>query len=215
MDKQFWMDRWEANEIGFHESEANALLKEYLAVLNLETGARICVPLCGKTRDIAWLLAQGYRVLGIELAETAIIQLFEELGAKPSVSVQGTHKRYSAEGIDILVGDIFELVSDDIGLVDAVYDRAAYVALPPAMRKSYVSHIAHICLHKPQLLISFEYDQSKIPGPPFSHSREELMLDYHAHYDVHCLDERDVSGGLRGVAAKELVWSLHSIKEGR
>src|SRR6187551_2260702 len=107
MDPNFWHQRWEKNEIAFHEGKPNALLVQYLHELSLAKGRRIFLPLCGKTRDIAWLLANGYRVAGAELSRIAIEQLFAELGVQPSITAIGTVERYSARDIDIFVGDFF------------------------------------------------------------------------------------------------------------
>ncbi len=54
MQGNCWLQKWEKNEIGFHESEANPLLVEHFKELSLAKGSRIFLPLCGKTLDIAW-----------------------------------------------------------------------------------------------------------------------------------------------------------------
>lgn len=89
MDTSFWLERWESNRIAFHKSEANPLLVKYFQELDLAKGSCVFVPLCGKTLDIAWLLAKGYRVAGAELIEIAIEQLFAELGVEPKISEAG------------------------------------------------------------------------------------------------------------------------------
>jgi len=53
MDSQFWHDKWNSNQIAFHQAEANPLLVEYVDVLKLNQGDTVFVPLCGKTLDIA------------------------------------------------------------------------------------------------------------------------------------------------------------------
>jgi thiopurine S-methyltransferase len=106
MEASFWHQKWERGDIGFHESEVNPFLIEHLEELNLTRGNRIFLPLCGKTRDVAWLLACGYRVVGAELSELAINELFKELGLEPEISKVGKLARYRAEDIDILAGDI-------------------------------------------------------------------------------------------------------------
>ncbi len=88
MDASFWHQRWEKNEIAFHERQANPLLVKYFDKLSLAQGRRVFVPLCGKTLDIAWLLSRGYRVAEAELSQVAIGQLFQELGVEPTRSVR-------------------------------------------------------------------------------------------------------------------------------
>ena len=210
MQPNFWQNRWETNDIiGFHEKEANASLVKHFKELSLKKGRRVFIPLCGKTRDIAWLLSNGYRVAGAELIEIAIEQLFAELGVKPKISKLGPTKHYSAKDIDIFVGDIFNLTKETLGPIDAIYDRAAIVALPEDMRKRYTKHLMEITNQAPQLLLSFDYDQKQMEGPPFSVSNEEIRRHYDRSYQLTLLATTDIPGGLKGkCAAKENVWLL-------
>jgi thiopurine S-methyltransferase len=209
MDASFWHAKWEKNEIGFHQDQVNPFLVRYFGELSLAAGSRVFVPLCGKTRDIAWLLSQVYRVAGAELSRVAIEQLFDELGVEPSVSAAGSLTHFSTDDIDIFVGDIFQLSGKDLGQVDAVYDRAALVALPEDMRRHYAGHLTDITNRAPQLLITYEYDQTLQDGPPFSVSGEEVHRHYDGRFDVGLVSSSDVPGGLRGKCpAKEHVWLL-------
>ena len=209
MDPNFWHKRWEKNEIGFHQSAVNVLLSDHFSGLSLPQTSRVFVPLCGKTRDIAWLLSQGHRVVGVELSKLAVEELFVDLGFAPKISVQGELLRYSAPGLEIFVGDIFELSGDLLGRVDAIYDRAALVAFPTEMRGRYGAHVAAITQLAPQFLICFEYDQAVMNGPPFSIDRQKVHDVYGAHYQIEPITNRDVAGGLKGKCpAQETVWHL-------
>lgn len=209
MEPQFWHDRWASNEIGFHKSEANPLLVKYVDDLSLANGSRVFLPLCGKTLDIGWLLSRSYRVAGVELSVRAIEQLFLELKVTPTVTRVGRLDHYSAPQLDLFVGDIFDLTPEQLGSVDAIYDRAALVALPPDMRARYAAYLTALTAHAPQLLISFEYDQRLMDGPPFSVSRDEVRQHYGDRYDVVLLTSLDVPGGLKGrCQATETVYLL-------
>jgi thiopurine S-methyltransferase len=209
MKADFWHDRWAAQKIGFHQRNAYALLVAHFAAIGLAPGGRVFVPLCGKTRDIAWLMAQGCRVVGAELSETAVQQLFAEIDIVPEVTAVGALTRYAVEGLDVFIGDIFALTSEDLGHVDAVYDRAALVALPDTMRGRYVDHVVAITGAVRQLVVTFTYDQALMNGPPFSISEATMMAQYDAIYDLQALQTLDVSGGLNGsVPATETAWLL-------
>ena len=214
MNVDFWHKKWEKTEIAFHESRPNPFLLVHCKALNLAKGSRIFLPLCGKTLDIGWLLSNGYKVVGAELSKLAIGQLFEELGVEPEITECGKSIRYSANNIDIFVGDIFDLSSEIVGTVDAVYDRAALVALPEVMRKRYTKHLLAITGSAEQLLVTFEYDQSLINGPPFSINGDEVNQHYMAAYNVQMLDSKSVAGGLKGVcAATEHIWLLNNKRD--
>jgi thiopurine S-methyltransferase len=209
MDASFWRRRWERNEIAFHQREANPLLVRHLHDLALPEGSRVFVPLCGKSLDIHWLLGRGYRIAGSELSKIAIQQLFSELGVEPGITADDEISRYSADSIDIFVGDFFHLSSAMLGQIDAVYDRAALVALPETMRDRYTAHLMEITDQAPQLLITFNYDQRLLDGPPFSVSDEEVGQRYQDSYNLKLLESADVPGGLKGKCpANENAWLL-------
>lgn len=213
MEASFWHQKWEKGDIGFHKSEANALLVEHFKKLNLEKGSRVFLPLCGKTHDFAWLLACGYRVVGAELSELAIKELFDDLGVEPKISRVGELALYSAKNIDIFVGDIFDVFTEFLGSVDAVYDRAALVALPANMRDKYTSHLMKITDVAPQLLITYEYNQQLMDGPPFSINEEEVKHHYAIAYQLKSLESKDVADGLKGKGAIETVWLLQKVNQ--
>ncbi|WP_394220853.1 thiopurine S-methyltransferase [Alteromonas gracilis] len=214
MEHSFWHSKWQKNEIGFHEPEGNALLVKYASVLldtdDLNTTQkRIFVPLCGKTRDIGWLLSQGVEVVAAELSEVAVIQLFEELGAEPTVTSTANGKVYEKGGLTIYVGDIFKLTPKDVGVVTGVYDRAALVALPGPLREQYAAHLTDITKRAPQLIISFEYNQNEMAGPPFSVNEDTVDSLYSENYHIQRLERSVLEGKLKGkVDADNLVFHL-------
>jgi len=209
MDRVFWHQKWESNDIAFHRSEANPLLVKYFNELSLAKGSRVFVPLCGKSLDIPWLLSHGYRVAGAELSKIAIEQLFAELGVTPDISRDGELDHYRATNIDIFVGDIFDVSDKMLGPVDAIYDRAALVALPEGMRNRYAAHVTKMTNTAPQLLICYEYDQRLMEGPPFSVSNQEVNQKYSERYELTLLESAIVPSGLKGiVTARENVWLL-------
>jgi len=209
MEKSFWHQKWEKNEIAFHERETNPLLVKYFNKLSLENGARVFLPLCGKSLDISWLLANGISVVGAELSKMAVEQLFLELGIEPDISRVGAVELYSAKDLDIFVGDIFDLSREMLGPVDAVYDRAALVAFPAEMRNRYSAHLTDITDKAPQLLICYEYDQNLMAGPPFSIYGVEVKQHYGDSYRINLVATEKVPGGLKGIyGVNEAVWLL-------
>jgi thiopurine S-methyltransferase len=181
MDAEFWKDRWANNEIGFHRTEGNPLLLAYAPQLASYT--RVYVPLCGKSLDMVHLQQRGHRVFGTELAETAVEQFYREQGVIPVVTITSKYGRYvgagteTATAITLLLGNAFALDPADLdGPVDAVYDRASLVALDPATRTQFVASLQRVL--RPQgalLLVAFEYEQTKIHGPPWSVSERDVQ----------------------------------------
>ncbi len=208
MDPDFWHERWRRGETGFHLPAVHDLLIAHGAAVGIRPGARVFLPLCGKTRDIGWLLAQGIRVAGVELSAIAIRDLFAGLGVTPAVSVAGDLVHHRAAGLDIFCGDIFALDADRLGPVDAVYDRAALIALPPALRDRYAPHLMALTGRAPQLLITIDYPRGAIAGPPFLVDEAEIRRRYGGAFAVSYLGPSAVGGSVRGHPARDLAWAL-------
>lgn len=193
MENNYWLNRWKQGEIGFHQEEINPYLREYWQTLGLAHDTKVFVPLCGKSRDMIWLHDQGHALLGIELSDLAIQDFFRENHLVAHHVTNDQFDRYEGDGIRILHGNFFDLNKADLANVSAVYDRASMVALPPDMRKRYVSHLASILPPATQiLLITFDYPQSEMVGPPFAVSPEEVETLYQAHAEIRLLARLDV-----------------------
>ncbi|GGF63438.1 thiopurine S-methyltransferase [Alteromonas lipolytica] len=212
MEHTFWHDKWEKGEIGFHQSDIHPMLLKFADQLGLNEPCRVFVPLCGKSNDMTFLLERGCEVVGIELSKLAVTQYFEGLGVTPTIETCGHLERYSAPDITLYCGDFFALTPEQLGSVDVVYDRAALVALPEDMRAQYGQRICGLAPRARQLLITFEYDQSAIAGPPFAISTLEIEHHYGKYCDIEMLASESLEGGLKGkVPALEKAWLLKGL----
>ncbi len=194
MEADFWHNRWENNLTGFHLHEVNPYLKAYWSSLNIPAGGRVFVPLCGKTLDLLWLADQGYQVVGIELSPLAAEAFFSENSIEVERSQVAGLELWQSDKISLFCGDFFDLNTEILGKIDAVYDRGSLIALPPAMREDYAAKLKELAQSAPKLLVTLEYDQSKMPGPPFSVSEDEVRALYEANYQVEQLSAQDVLG---------------------
>lgn len=161
-----WLDRWNDGQIGFHEADGSKPLRRFWP--RLPSGTRVLVPLCGKSRDLLWLAAQGMTVVGVELSELAVRAFFEENDLEFEVSQAGKLARFeaTAERITLYCGDYFDF---DGAPCHALFDRGALVAVDPDIRDRYVAHTRGLLVDDPfVLLIALAYDQQKAGGPPFS-----------------------------------------------
>ena len=188
MDASFWHERWENQQIGFHRSEFHEMLKRYFKKV-AKPNANVLVPLCGKSQDMLWLLNSGYRVFGIELSEVAVKQFFDDNGLTPEVSIKGKFKEYAVDELVIWVGDFFNLSKGDLAVIDAWYDRAAMVALPPEMRNRYVAQLSQeLPPHARGLLITLNYPPGSRKGPPFSISEGEIEASFGQRFSIEQLE---------------------------
>jgi thiopurine S-methyltransferase len=196
VNHEFWHERWRDGQIAFNQQQPNALLVKHASVLK---GTRVFVPLCGKTIDLVWLAARGHSVVGVELSELAVRAFFDEQSIPVGESTLGAFKRFcsqpddgAAGSIELLCGDFFALEAEHVAS-DAVYDRAALIALPEPMRKQYAAHLATLVpAGAPSLLIAFEYEPSSVGGPPFSVSAEEVRALHQHTHSVRELERIDI-----------------------
>ncbi|SDH64811.1 thiopurine S-methyltransferase [Pseudomonas benzenivorans] len=196
MHADFWLERWAQNQIGFHLGEVNPYLQRHWPKLQLPAGARVLVPLCGKSLDLTWLAAQGHRVLGVELAERAVEDFFAEQGLQAEVREHGAFKIYRAGALELWCGDFFALGAADVADCSALYDRAALIALPPALRERYAAQLTAILPAGCQgLLITLDYQQSQMNGPPFAVSDTEVQERFAEGWQVEQLERLDVLKG--------------------
>lgn len=175
MQKDFWHKRWQAGEIGFHKRAYNTQLKRFIDLLGIEQGDHVLVPLCGKSLDIIWLHNMNYRVTGIEISPLAVESFFTENDIKFITIEHDWGLLYQAEGLNILCADFFDIQSVDLPPVDAVYDRASLIAMPEDMRSNYVAHLTSLMPDTTRsLLITLDYPQQEMDGPPFAVSASEV-----------------------------------------
>lgn len=217
MEHDFWHARWARDEIGFHQPDGNPLLAAHWDAVGAARDACVLVPLCGKTPDMAWLAARGHRVVGVEISDKAARAFFDERGLEPDRTRRDGFEVYSAGGITLWVGDIFALPAAVLADCDALYDRAALIALPPGTRERYADLL---CRHLPDgcrgLLVTLAYDQNEMDGPPFSVPDSEVRAlltpafgaEPLAAHDALADNERFRQKGLS--ALRETVWRLSS-----
>tara|TARA_Y100001933_G_scaffold226751_1_gene240967 strand:+ start:7620 stop:8279 length:660 start_codon:yes stop_codon:yes gene_type:complete len=175
VEREFWLDRWQNQEIGFHQPAVNPWLQKCWPEFDLPAGSGVFVPLCGKSLDLGWLASQGHEVYGVELAETAVRAYFEEAEQPCRVERMPHLQRFVGGPVTLYCGDFMDLTVLHLPRVQAVYDRAALVALPPRMRAHYADHLLRIVPDGCRiLLLTLEYDQKRVPGPPHAVLEDEV-----------------------------------------
>lgn len=193
MHQEFWLERWQQNQIGFHNEAINPHLEQYWPALHIDEGCRVFVPLCGKSNDMLWLLAQSYRVIGVELSPLAVNAFFTENEVPAAAVRKADFEVWENDDLCIYCGDYFDLSADDLTGVGAVYDRASLVALPPEMRAAYAAHMRRMLKAGTKiLLVAFDYPQPEMSGPPFSVQSKEVETLYRDWCRIELLHTEDI-----------------------
>jgi thiopurine S-methyltransferase len=211
MEPNFWHERWERAEIGFHQQDINFHLQRFWNRLDLPAGRRVFVPLCGKSRDMLWLASEGYPVTGVEISSVAVAAFFGDNGLRPNRRREGAFEVWEQDEIQILLGDFFALEPRHLADIAGVYDRASLIALPPAMRERYARKLATLLPAGVQtLLVTLEYDQAALVGPPFSVGEEEVRALFEPAHAVEPLFSRDALAEESRWRERGLTWLLEN-----
>lgn len=193
MKAEFWHERWENGLIGFHQEEYNPYLVKYWPSLSLQKDDAVFVPMCGKSKDLLWLEQQGHKVKGVEISPIAVQAFFTENQLAHDEKPHDKFKVRQAGNLEILQGDFFHLNRNDLASVKAVFDRASLIALPPEMRQQYAQHLSDVLdTGTHVLLVSMEYPQAEMDGPPFSVKQDEVFNLYRDIFEITMLEDYDV-----------------------
>ena len=192
MESGFWLERWQQGQIAFHQPHINPDLKRHWPQLGCPPEAAVFVPLCGKSEDLCWLRSLGHPVVGVELSDLAVQGFYSERGLPPQRSHVGSLECWAGNGYQLYVGDFFDLGAPHLAGVRAVYDRAALIALPAPLRRRYADHLAAILAPGTRmLLITMDYPQQQMAGPPFSVPDAEVHSLFDPAFSVSLLATRD------------------------
>jgi len=194
MKKEFWIEKWQNNQTGFHKDFTHPLLIKYIHELGLEKGDTIFVPLCGKSLDMLWLNNQGYQVMGVEISQLAVEQFFTENNLTYKKSQDHNFTVYQHENIRIYLGDFFDLNKDLASHIKAVYDKAAFIALPDDLVTQYVVKMYQVLpVYAKHLLITLEFNKTSGPkGPPFNSPDKKIKNLYAQFSSIQILQEMDI-----------------------
>ncbi|MGD8514451.1 MAG: thiopurine S-methyltransferase [Granulosicoccaceae bacterium] len=192
MDADFWHRRWQENRIGFHLEAVNPWLTRHYRDWVQDRNGAVFVPMCGKSLDLAWLAERGHLVIGNELSELAVSAFFAEQGIVAEREPVGRLEWWNSDTIHLACGDFFALEPVDTAAVELVYDRAALVALPAAIRPAYARQLARLTpAGARMLLVTLEYDPQQMDGPPFAVADQEVQALYGTDFDIQCLGSID------------------------
>lgn len=192
-DRQNWLQRWRAGQIGFHQATPSPLLVECWDRVGAPDGTTVFVPLAGKSVDMPWLAERGYDVFGVELSSLAVDQFFAEQALEPQVSHTPKGVLSESGPIALLCGDVFALDAKDLAECGAFFDRAALIALPPGLRQRYAREMYALlppgCVG---LMVTLEYPPHEKQGPPFTVPEAEVRELFERDWIVEVLVRRDI-----------------------
>ncbi|MCB1864583.1 MAG: thiopurine S-methyltransferase [Chromatiales bacterium] len=209
MEADFWLERWREGHTGWHRADVHPLLRLHWPAMTAHD-SHAFVPLCGASLDLEWLHERGHAVSGVELSGVAIARFADRHGLQLVPDPLGELSLHTAVRYRLIEGDYFALTSDTLGDVDIVYDRAALVALPDALRPRYVQHLRRLAPDAPILLVTLDYEQVRMAGPPFAVPAAEVQRLFGEHYRVELLEAVDVLASEPRFRERRLDWMIET-----
>ena len=199
MEPEYWLERWREGRTGWHHETVMPLLEKHWPALGIPHGSPVLVPLCGKSLDMLWLAQQGLHVLGVDVSPLAVASFLEEnsLTAQIRDAPDGKHFEITDApgegGIEIVEGDVFDLDAGLLAQCAAFYDRAASIALPASLRTRLTEGVyGKLPTGARGLLITLDYPQAQMDGPPFSVDEAEVHRLFDTRWKVERLERRDI-----------------------
>jgi SAM-dependent methyltransferase len=151
----FWDLRYEASFAPWEAGDVPAHLRALAARPGI--ARRVLVPGCGSARDVAFLAASGWDVLGID---------FSPAGLESARAALGPHAGR------VRLGDVFAAIPE--APFPVVYERAFLCALPRRLWPDWGRRMAEL-VAPGGVLAGFFYFDTGDRGPPFAlHSQGEL-----------------------------------------
>jgi SAM-dependent methyltransferase len=146
-DADFWNLRYEARFAPWESGGVPAKLRRWVAQGDAPRNA--LVPGCGSARDVAFLAASGWNVLGLDFSAAAVAAARSELGPHSGCVRQG---------------DFFAPLPE--APFAWVYERAFLCALPRRLWPDWGRRVAQL-VEPGGLLAGFFYFDASDRGPPF------------------------------------------------
>jgi len=145
---------------------------------------------------------------GIDISLDACERFFKENQIPYKQTKKGKFHILKSEKITLLVGDFFDLDKSILGRIDAIYDRAALIALPLPTQKRYAEKmISLLDLNTQMMLMTCEYDPKEIQGPPFPVPQKEVRALFGKRFAISLLYEgpvEDIPAHLQAKGLKHL-----------
>ncbi|KAM4630256.1 putative thiopurine S-methyltransferase [Polymixia lowei] len=209
-----WEERWQEGRTGFHQLHPHKLLENNIEkVLAGRTGVRFFFPLCGKAVDMKWLADMGHSVVGVEIAEQAIRQFFEDnnitYSEEPVPAIPGAKVYKSSEkNITLYQCDLYNFSSSIEGQFGAIWDRGSLVAINPKDREKYASLIISLMANDCRYLLdTLLYNPELYKGPPFFVPDEQVLSLFGNNCDIELLQSVDA------LTDRQRAWGLDSLTE--
>jgi len=150
---EFWEGRYQEGTARWDLGQPAPPLVHYFTQPDAPQPGKVVVLGCGRGYDALFLAQQGFEVIGVDFAPSAIAAA-TQLAVAADIDAQFIQR------------DIFELVPEFAQQFDYVVEHTCFCALEPALRDRYVT-LAHQLLNPQGQYIGLFFTHNHPGGPPF------------------------------------------------
>ncbi|WP_299365072.1 methyltransferase domain-containing protein [Winogradskyella sp.] len=170
LNKTYWEQRYQANEIGWDIGYPSTPLKTYIDQLK-DTSLKILIPGAGNSYEAEYLWNAGFK-------NTYVLDI-----AKPPLD--HFKKRVpSFPASQLLHHDFFELE----GQFDLILEQTFFCALNPSLREQYAQKMCHLLKPNAKLAGLFFDFPLTASGPPFGGSMDEYSILFNRYFKIKTLE---------------------------
>jgi methyl halide transferase len=169
LSKDYWNNRYEAEETGWNLKTISPPLKAYIDQLT-DKNLRILIPGCGSGHEAEYLLKQGFQdVTVIDIAPLAVERI----------------KLYLSDyqSIKIICADFFT----HSGEYNLILEQTFFCALDPALRTKYVQKMSELLTQNGKL-VGLLFGVQFPKNPPFGGSREDYLTLFSDKFKINFIE---------------------------
>lgn len=169
LNKNYWQNRYENNEIGWDAGEITNPLKDYFDQIQ-DKSLKILIPGCGNGYEFEYLMNNGFsNVFTLDYARTPL---------------ENIKKRTNCENSQLIQEDFFE----HKGKYDLIIEQTFFCALDPTLREEYVTKMYSLLSEKGKLVgLLFQFPLTE-SGPPFGGSKNEYLDLFSKKFEIKILE---------------------------
>lgn len=163
MDKEFWENKWQAENQGWDMGCVSPPIKRYVDLIK-DKNLRILIPGAGNAYEAEYLFEQGFKnVYVIDITDLAVENFKKRCPDFPADQV--------------IRGDYFELDTE----FDLIIEQTFFCAIDPSLREKYCNKM-HELLRENGKLVGLLFNFPLETGPPFGGDVEDYQALFESQF---------------------------------
>ncbi len=170
LNKDYWTNRYQANETGWDLGDISTPLKEYIDQLT-NKNISILIPGAGNAHEAEYLFLRGFKnVTVIDISPEPLKNIKKRIPEFPENN--------------LILGDFFEHQQQ----YDLIIEQTFFCALNPSLRKNYAEKMNHLLKEKGKLAGILFNEPLNSDHPPFGGNKEEYISYFESYFNFKTFD---------------------------